>query len=406
MEKITISLGKLKIIEENFKKAPNRSYTRQFLENKLKEVKILRNEIIDQLVLLEETLDSNTHARIYSEYTNLVGKLLNFIENKIPLARNCSQLTLKNLAKAAIICKRLSMADPFDIKTATALVQPYDGCFDKLDSFIDTANLLKELTKEAHMAMAIKFLKTRLSGKARQCLPEKIATIDELLQHVKEQCAEFVTPHSILAKLKNTRQNAGVEKFCTDVENLTSQLRNVYISQKIPGDVAKSMASKAGVDTLISGIKNPETKLILKAATFNDIKEAVQKINENSQTNSETNEIQVLHYRRTQSNQHGNYRGRSNFQRGNFNRRNFHDNQNRYDNNRNHSYDNRNIYNNNRNRFNDNRNQNNNFGRTRDTQSRNVNRNVFISENVNHPSTAPQVDVNQGHGEQITHPRT
>lgn len=408
MELIEIYLGKLRSTENNLKKAPNRIYTKIFLEKKLKETHQLRNQIIDELVCLQDVIDEEIRVRINTESKFLLSSIIQAIELKIPLAKSGPNYTFKNLARLAIICRHLTMGDVFDIKTATAIVQPYDGCADKLEAFVDAANLLNELTKEAHRPMAIKFLKTRLNGKARQCLPENIATIDDLVKQVKEQCMEVISPQSIIAKLKVSSQKGDVAKFCSEVESLTTQLQNVYISQKIPGDVAKSMATKAGIDTLINGIKNTEMKIILKAGTFPSVKEAVQKINENL-TQETNNPNQILHM----SSQRYTNRGRQNFntQRGNFRGR--FTNSNRYswnrngNNNRNNG--NRQYSNNheNQNRFNPRNHYQNNSNRQapprRDYHSHN--RNVYCSENENNPSTPPQVDVNRERGEQIVHPR-
>lgn len=56
---------------------------------------------------------------------------------------------------------------PFDIKTATALVQPYGGSADGLEAFIDAKNLLAEIIDANQIPTTVKFLKTRLTGKAR-----------------------------------------------------------------------------------------------------------------------------------------------------------------------------------------------------------------------------------------------
>lgn len=139
------------------------------------------------------------------------------------------------------------MAEQFDIKTATAIVQTYDGCSANLNTFIDGANLLKEFTSRNHMEMAAKFLKTRLTGKARQGLPEDVKTIDDIIADVKARCTETITAQNIMAKLKASSQKNDLEKFCTDVDSLTTQLQNIYVSQKIPTEIAKSMAAKAGM---------------------------------------------------------------------------------------------------------------------------------------------------------------
>lgn len=114
----------------------------------------------------------------------------------------------------------------FDMKTATAIVQTYDG---SAETFVDAANLLKEFTKPDQAVTAIKFLRSRLTGKARQGLAEQINTIDALISDVQTRCAEKTTPQSILAKLKMVNQKGDVEKFCAEVESLSTQLQNVYL---------------------------------------------------------------------------------------------------------------------------------------------------------------------------------
>ena len=53
------------------------------------------------------------------------------------------------------------------MKQPTAIVPVYDGAPDDLDAFIDAVQLLSEVTAAAHMATAVKFVKTRLTKKAR-----------------------------------------------------------------------------------------------------------------------------------------------------------------------------------------------------------------------------------------------
>lgn len=53
-----------------------------------------------------------------------------------------------------------------------------------------------------------------------------------------------------MAKLKASSQTNDLEKFCTDVDSLTTQLQNIYVSQKISTEIAKSMAAKANVTSV------------------------------------------------------------------------------------------------------------------------------------------------------------
>lgn len=411
MEVIEANIEHLRKIENNFKKAPNRSYSKPFLNQKLDRVRELRNIIVDDLATLEDVLSQKYVDSKYVEVRTVTSRIFHFIELRIGSARN-TNYTFKTLARLAIICRKLrkdpiqsnTMAEQFDIKTATAIVQTYDGCSANLNTFIDGANLLKEFTSRNHMEMAAKFLKTRLTGKARQGLPEDVKTIDDIIADVKARCTETITAQNIMAKLKASSQKNDLEKFCTDVDSLTTQLQNIYVSQKIPTEIAKSMAAKAGIDTLINGIKNTETKIILKAGNYSSVREAIQKVNEN--TTQEACEKQIFHMvgqkftnrnRQYFNAQRGNYRGRY----VNRNTR-FNNNNNHHNNNRQYSGN----YGRDQNRYNpESRYRNNDYNRRGGSQRNHPNRNVFYSENGNQPSTQPQVEAETEHGDQIIHPR-
>lgn len=173
----------------------------------------------------------------------------------------------------------------FDIKQATAIVQPYDGSAENLEAFIDSASLLKDYVSQTHLTTAIKFLRTRLTGKARIGLPANILTIDELINDVKLRCRDQKTPENLISKIKNIKHRSDTNGLCEEIDNLTMQLKCIYIQQGIPENIAQSMSIKTGVDALINNV-NSETKIILKAGNFSNIKEAVQKVQENASQNS------------------------------------------------------------------------------------------------------------------------
>lgn len=178
-------------------------------------------------------------------------------------------------------------------------------------------SLLQELIQPAHEAMAVKFIKTRLSGKARSGFPENLATIDDLINHIKLKCKDPTTPDIIIAKLNATKQRGQITSFCEEIDNLCAKLENCYILQEIPENIAKTMSTKAGVTALINGINASDTKLILKAGNFSSIKEALQKAQECA---TDTSPSQIFNVRRRQQNE----RHKSNFRGNGFNRnRNF-----------------------------------------------------------------------------------
>ena len=77
--------------------------------------------------------------------------------------------------------------------------------------------------------MCVKFLRTRLTGKARLGLPENLPSIQALVENVKTRCAAKATPADLVAKLKATRQKGNLQQFCTEVEDICAKLHNVYV---------------------------------------------------------------------------------------------------------------------------------------------------------------------------------
>lgn len=294
----------LKHLYNYIKKSINTPLKESTLREKSKSCKDIYANL--QIKFSENSVDEifiKNSKRWYIEINQIIKAKLNKLQTK-------NQLALTSISMAHPVEDR-----PFDVKQATALVQPYDGSSSNLESFIDSVIFLKDLTKDNHMATAVKFVKTRLSGKARSGLPDTIVTIDALIDHIKLKCQDTATPDSIVAQLNILKQRGPITSFCEEIENLCGKLENVYVSHKVPADVAKTMTTKAGVNALIKGINASEIKLILKAGNFTSIKDALQKAQE---CTSDTSTSQVFNINNKQH--HGRQDIRSNFRGNGFNR--------------------------------------------------------------------------------------
>ena len=108
------------------------------------------------------------------------------------------QVKFKTLAKPAIMFNRWNQnkMETFDIQTATALVQIYDGNTDGLENGLDSSNLLKELCPKNPQTL-VKFLKTRLKGKARLGLSSNIDDFDSLINDIRLRFQEKLNPDKI-----------------------------------------------------------------------------------------------------------------------------------------------------------------------------------------------------------------
>ncbi|KAK9712761.1 hypothetical protein QE152_g24754 [Popillia japonica] len=118
-----------------------------------------------------------------------------------------------------------------------ALLQEFDGSFDKLQSFLDSLALL-QANSEGHADRALAFVKTRLTGKARELINDDM-TIDDILKALKSNI-KGESSKVVSAKLLNLKQNfKGTSKFATEIESLATSLKRAYITEGVPNVVAQ-----------------------------------------------------------------------------------------------------------------------------------------------------------------------
>lgn len=328
-EQLNNLLQKLSTILKNLRKSPKRRYLRSTLRKKYN----LSREIYDNIVHLLQGTDEKTHNFTITAARQTLGEIRSFIEERL---KHPLSLSFKTLVKTLIVLQnhyhkfvpKPIMA--FDLKQASSLVEVFDGSPEKTDVFVDSATLLFEVTNAAQRPVLFKFLKTRLTGKARRALTADVGEDPQrLINKVKEVCLIQQSPEVLMAKLRACQQKGSVEGFCKEIDTLADKLGEIYVQQKVPVDVANKLARKAGVDALIAGIKTPETKTILKAGQYDSLSTAIQKVLENETNNTATAQMlavnmQHKHFKNNYPNNsnsynrsnHNGYRGRG---RGNRN---------------------------------------------------------------------------------------
>lgn len=334
MDIIENNLGILKNLLINFKKGKNRQYRKLTLTQKLDQVKTIRNNIVKELTILEDTIDPKIFDDILKEEKILSGELISIINSKLEHLQDKPEYTLKNLARLAIISIRLSktvkMASLIEIiKTVTALVPIYDGTPTKLNNIVDALNVIKQMvTNQEQIPTVINIVMTKLEGKARYAFPTIPASIDAVILKLKEVSTP-TPPETIIAKLANCKQKSNISAYTKEVEELTMLLEAAYIAKQIPAEVAKTMATKEGVKHMATGLRDEKTSIILKAGQYANISQAANKVLEESPQN--TNEATVNFVRssdryqkprwQTPKNFQYSYRGRNQGQYNNNNNR-------------------------------------------------------------------------------------
>ena len=406
MDIVENELATLKTISNNFRKAPNRQYTKNTLLRKLNEIQTCRRKITDTLQVIEDNIPIKTLETCARQERLLTGELINAINQKLLTAK--PDLTLRKVAKLIILTGRLTkdvkMASLIDmVKTVSALLPTYDGTPTKLNSFIDALAVVKQITTTAaHLPTVIAIVMTKLEGKARHVFNETPTTIDEITTKLK-QTATPTPPETIIAKLANCKQRANITGYTKEIEELTMLLEAAYISKEIPPNVAQTMATKEGVRHLSTGLKDEKTAIIVKAGQYKNISEAINRVLEEAPTSSNEVTIQYATSYHRQNAQQTNFRGNRSTYNNNINnhyrgtRRNYRSHNNRYfhdhrgngGNRDTRGYRNENSQRAENNRYRSNRGRNGNFQQ----------RNIFLTENASETSEYPRTEAYQTSGE-------
>lgn len=303
-------------IQNNLKKSINRNFLYKTLIEKQRDTKQLYNSIQSAILQLTDEIseekvdyykDTAKQAYIYIQQT-LETKLKNTKRN----------VTLKVLVKIIIILRKylskVKMAAAAEIiKIASSLVPQYDGNGEKLNNIVAALTALQSVVTVATEPLAVQIILSKLEKKARSAVGNAPANIEVIKTNLKLKCKQQISSDVVLAKLNAIRQNGALNKYTTEVEELTTQLETAYLNDNIPTDTATKMANKAGIKALANGLKNQNTQIIIKAGTFSSLHEAIGRAAEND--NDVVSNASVLYYNNNKS--RGNhYPNNNNSQRG------------------------------------------------------------------------------------------
>lgn len=198
------------------------------------------------------------------------------------------------------------------VKIISSLVPHYEGESDKLPCVVDALHAVDAFMTDATRQTGIRVILSKFAGKARHAIGQNPNTVQEIIDALKQKCKSTETPEMIIAKMNSTKQSGEVSKFTESIEKLTAQLENAYIGDDIPAATATKMAVSTGIKSLINGLKQQESKLLLKAGQFPTISSAVQKILENEQSTGQSSQMFVTNRAAKSYDRNGNYNRSSN----------------------------------------------------------------------------------------------
>lgn len=275
----------------------------------------------------------------------------------------------------------------------------YDGDPLGLAAFINSVGLLKEFTDANLNNIFLRFVKSKLVGKALESIPANPASVDEIIRALEEQIrpdnSKVVAGRLLALRPDKTK----MVEFSDQAEKLAEALQRSLIIEGISQTKAREMSIEKTVEVCRGAARSDLVKSILASTKFESPKEVIAKYVVESST--EEREKQILAFksyqkqnrghRGSRSNYNGNGRGKYNNGNGNgYNRgRNNRSNKNYQNNGNGRNYGNNN-YNGRGNNYNDNNRGRNNYnGGNRNNNDND--RNVRYAENCD----APQLQLGE-----------
>lgn len=114
-------------------------------------------------------------------------------------------------------------------------------------------------------------------------------------------------------RLKAVTQKTDAASYTAQIEELTQKLAAQYMREGIPADNATKLANSCGIDALVKGARNPQTRLILRACEFETLSKASTKMLKEDAAPGEVAQILALNSHQNQRGGRGNGRDYGNY---------------------------------------------------------------------------------------------
>lgn len=185
----------------------------------------------------------------------------------------------------------------------------YDGNPLCLNAFINSIELLKELSHDGLRAIFLRFIISKLEGKALESIPANPADVNEIITALSRQIQpdnSKVVAGRLLA-LRPDRSK--LAEFSEQAEKLADSLQRSLIIEGISQAKAREMSIDKTVEVCRGAARSDLVKSVLASTKFDSPKEVIAKYVVESAT--EDKEKQILAYRafQRQNNNRGNRGG-------------------------------------------------------------------------------------------------
>lgn len=322
------------------KKKPNKIYRKCAINEKLAR---LKTDYEDITTSVEKIEDERLQKSVLLKVRQVYAEAKYLLETKLKQSKESSNfipavlvVIATNRFKHKIEEKKLKKMEEI-IKLSSTLVPEYDGQSEKLRNITSALEALKLVTNAQTEPVAIQVVLSKLTKRASSAVGANPASLDVIIANLKEKCAPTLTSDSLFSKLKAIKQTGSLQKFTEEIEAITDKLEAALLQEDYSLENAVKVATKAGINALVSGVKKERTQIVLEAGNYLKLSDAISKAievdNKVQTANVFYNNSRTPPHR--QSNRYnGNNQGRYNQNRynGNYNQNQFEQHRNGYNN--------------------------------------------------------------------------
>lgn len=194
----------------------------------------------------------------------------------------------------------------------------FDGDPSALECFLDGIDLLKDLCEEQNKGTFLKFVKTRLEGKARELIgdPKDVDEIVSVLKaSIKPESSKVIEGRFLALRA----DKCSLFKFSERAEKLAEQLNRSLFVEGYSKEKAMEITIDKTVEMCLKSVKHDRIKSVLDSTVFSDPKEVISKmitqINKLKQDGPHSSYIHKFG-NQNKNNSQSNSRGQSNNQNG------------------------------------------------------------------------------------------
>lgn len=232
--------------------------------------KIIEESIDDSADSSSSTVDDSTKQKELNEQAQNSAKTNNSI-NKISTADNKSDdpNNTPTMPQSKLDFLQACHA---------AIDYKYDGDPSGLETFVDAIDLLSEVVEEANKPTLLKFIMTRLEGKAREAIittpkePAEITT--QLKKAIKTESSKVIQGKMLALRAERTN----LTKFSERAEELAEQYRRSLIDEGYAKEKAKELSVEKTIELCIKQSRHERLKSILASKTFSEPKDVIAKM--------------------------------------------------------------------------------------------------------------------------------